>query len=228
LIDSLPVPGPGNTLFAIMVSDTGLQSRFGAWCSAAAISQAPADRAWEMIVTLYREPHRHYHDLGHIAASLGHLDVYVDESALALEGAIWFHDLIYEPLAKDNEVRSAALFHELLGKELDPDFAEWIECLILATDFRNPPGDVAGEALMVDIDLAILCTPRPDYDTYRKAIRREYALVSDDDFRAGRAKVLRSFLERTVYRTSSFASREAAARDNLAWELALLDSGAPL
>ena len=100
--------------------------------------------------------------------------------------------------------------------------------LILVTDFRIEPTDDPDELLIVDIDLAVLGAPRGDYDAYRRAIRREYEMVPDDAFRAGRAKVLRHFFERPIYRTSCFERLEAQARGNLAWELQLLNSGEPI
>jgi predicted metal-dependent HD superfamily phosphohydrolase len=55
-------------------------------------------------------------------------------------------------------------------------------------------------------------------------VRREYTHVSDEDFRAGRADVLRRFLDRpTIYFTRWFRDRfEPPARDNLARSLAAL------
>lgn len=212
-----------------MNSVSGLQQRFARWCSAAGAPQPLQLAVWEALASHYGESHRHYHNLAHIGASLSLLDeVLSGEAAFAIEGAIWFHDVIYDPLAKYNEVASAALFSDLLGEVLDIALLEQIERLILATDFRTGPDGSADESVMVDIDLAILGAPRPDYDTYRKAIRREYSSVPDEAFRAGRAKVLRHFLERLIYLTPAFAGREAPARENLAWELALLEAGEPM
>jgi predicted metal-dependent HD superfamily phosphohydrolase len=59
-------------------------------------------------------------------------------------------------------------------------------------------------------------------------VRREYAHVPDEAFRAGRAKVMASFLAAPVYRTLHFTHRESRARENIAREIAELGSDRPL
>jgi predicted metal-dependent HD superfamily phosphohydrolase len=71
-------------------------------------------RAYEALKTLYQEPHRAYHNLQHIKECLA-LSGRVREVAAVTEVltfAIWYHDAIYDPKAKNNEERSADLFAE--------------------------------------------------------------------------------------------------------------------
>jgi len=186
-----------------------------------------AEFTWDKLEVHYCEPQRHYHNLTHIASSLGHLDAHAMVGSSLIEGAIWFHDVIYDPVANDNEEASAAFFRKQLGDRSSAGQVADIERLILVTDFRSGPAQGVDECLMVDIDLAILGSPPETYDVYRSSIRREYAHVPDEAFRIGRAKVLHFFLERPVFRTAWFASFESVARENLARELALLESGSP-
>ncbi len=62
----------------------------------------------------YSEEGRAYHNLAHIAHCLDELRCYpgggVDIGAV--EFALWFHDAVYDPRAKDNEGRSAGLASE--------------------------------------------------------------------------------------------------------------------
>jgi predicted metal-dependent HD superfamily phosphohydrolase len=78
--------------------------------------------------------------------------------------------------------------------------------------------------VLLDADLTILTANEADYDTYAAAIRREYAWVSDADFRAGRCCVLERFLaRRSIYCTPMMRQHaEARARANLARELVQL------
>jgi predicted metal-dependent HD superfamily phosphohydrolase len=80
--------------------------------------------------------------------------------------------------------------------------------------------------LLADIDLSILGRAKEVFDAYEASIRLEYAWVSDPAFRAGRARVLGSFLARPrLFATPYFHERfETTARENLARSLAALAS----
>ena len=202
-----------------------LPTRFTTWCLHHGASENAASALWTRLSTLYTEAHRHYHHLGHIESSLAEFDATGSNHSL-IEGAIWFHDVIYDPQRGDNEVASVAWFLDATSSWLDPQHATAITRLIEATDFRLPPSDDPESRLMVDIDLAILSASPEAYKDYCQAIRQEYAHVSDEAFRAGRAKVMAGFLERPIYRTEWFIGREARARENIARELGRLRGGA--
>ena len=204
-----------------------LASRFLRWCGAGGASAPEAQKLWSDLSALYQEPHRHYHNLTHIAASLAELDD-TGEGTPQLEGAIWFHDLIYDPTRADNEDTSILWFEKATEEWLAPETRSAIARLIAATDFRRPRSDDPDEALMVDIDLAILSAEWPVYDAYRRSVRREYSHVSEEAFRSGRAKVMASFLSAPIYRTPHFIPREASARKNIEREIAELGSARPL
>lgn len=204
-----------------------LKARFTTWCLHHGASEAAAAHLWTQLSTLYTEPHRHYHHLGHIASSLAEFDATGSNNSL-IEGAIWYHDVIYDPKRGDNEAASIAWFLDATSSWLDPQAATAITRLIEATDFRLPPSDDPDSRLMVDIDLAILSASPEAYADYCQAIRREYAHVGDDAFRVGRAKVMAGFLEWPIYRTEWFIGREERARENIARELGRLRGGEPL
>jgi predicted metal-dependent HD superfamily phosphohydrolase len=201
-----------------------LQARFTTWCRHHGASEDSAADLWIQLRTLYDESHRHYHHLGHIAASLAELDATGSDNSL-VEGAIWFHDVIYDPRRGDNEAASVDWFRDATSSWLDPQSAATITRLIEATDFRLPPSDDPDSRLMVDIDLAILSASPQAYEDYCQAIRQEYSHVSDEAFRAGRAKVMAGFLERPIYRTAWFRGREEWARANIGSELECLSAG---
>ncbi|WP_193212405.1 HD domain-containing protein [Luteolibacter marinus] len=195
-----------------------LRDRFVGWCHRQGSDFGAAGIVWQQLEARYGEPHRAYHNLRHIASSLDELDGSgrPDE---ALEGAIWFHDVIYDPKRADNEVESIRWFRKATGPWLNLDLALWIAGLIEATDFRLQIKGVPGWQRMVDIDLAILSAEQERYDEYARAIREEYAYVDEPSFREGRGKVLEHFLSRPIYRTSGFQKREGRARANLVREL---------
>jgi predicted metal-dependent HD superfamily phosphohydrolase len=181
------------------------------------------------LVAAYRAPGRHYHDLRHIRECLREAQLVSDRlvDPTRVIAAIFYHDAIYDPTRSDNEERSADLAERHLramGKSAT--FVAEVRDLILDTRHQVSPESNDGQYL-VDIDLAILGAPPAEFDAYEGAIRREYAHVPDEAFRAGRAKVLHSFLDRPrIYGTDVFHDRyERAARANLARSLVAL--GAP-
>lgn len=100
--------------------------------------------------------------------------------------------------------------------ELPDSLGERVHDLILATRHVDVPADHAGQVLM-DADLAILGKSEREFDAYETGIRAEYGWVSPADFRSGRSRVLREFLDRpSIYATKAFRDKyEDTARKNL-------------
>jgi predicted metal-dependent HD superfamily phosphohydrolase len=181
---------------------------------------------------LYRQPGRHYHDLGHVEALLAILDEHRSEfdDVEAAEAAIWFHDAIYDSRRGDNEARSAALAAEKLTYRTSPRRLARIVAMIEATATHalpDTPGSDAARrdaALFLDMDLSILGAAPAAFDAYEAAVRREYAWVDEKAWAVGRAAVLKGFLDRPViFNTEIFQRRcEAQARANIERSLAAL------
>lgn len=186
---------------------------------------AAGEAACDRVLARWSEPHRRYHALGHLAACLarwrGLQDRCLRPDLVGL--ALFYHDAVYDPRRGDNEARSANLAREELAALGVPGAdALTVAALVLATAHGAtvPDGDAA---LLCDIDLAVLAADAPGYDRYVAGVRAEYAHVDAASWRTGRATVLRAFLGRTrIFATATFADAEAAARANLARELAAL------
>src|SRR5262245_82205 len=94
---------------------TPLETRWSEFARTLALTDAPG--MFAAVVRQYAQPPRAYHNLGHIAHCLEEFDRArrLARNPLAVEGAIWFHDAIYDSRAADNESRSAewatALLH---------------------------------------------------------------------------------------------------------------------
>lgn len=190
---------------------------------------ARVDAAAGELLAAYGEAGRHYHGLDHIAALLGLADTHRgrlrDPASIML--AILFHDAVYDPKRSDNEVRSAELARAMLTElGARPALAERVADLVdLTRHGAAEPSSADTDALyFLDWDLSVLGATPPIYDAYAAAIRREYAHVSDDAYRAGRSNVLGGFLAQpTIYRTPEFKRLwEAPARANIERELAKL------
>jgi predicted metal-dependent HD superfamily phosphohydrolase len=173
----------------------------------------------------YRGPGRFYHTWEHIADCLAELDTAPSlcDAPATVELALWFHDAVYDPRATDNEARSAVLLREAAGRlGVGADLADRAARLIMATAHRADvtPPDRDGAAIR-DIDLAILGAPPARFGAYEAAVRREYGFLPDPEWRAGRSRVLRMFLELPrIFHTDVFHDRlEQQARTNLAASL---------
>jgi predicted metal-dependent HD superfamily phosphohydrolase len=175
--------------------------------------------AYELVMRHYAEPHRAYHTFEHISACLGHFDTIKDQlkNPLAIELAIWLHDVIYDPKAKDNEMKSAQLARELLCDTLlETDVIDQVCSLILLTEHPSTPKTL-DEQYLLDIDLSILGSREDVYWKYEANVRQEYKSIPMFFYRRGRKKLLKSFLnEDHIYWTPQFHSLlEAQARINL-------------
>lgn len=177
----------------------------------------------------YGEPHRAYHSRQHLAECLALFDGCreVAQQPAEVELALWFHDAIYDVHRHDNEARSAQWAREALrtaGAAVEP--VERIAELVLATRHSAVPrpGD---EALLVDIDLAILGAAPARFAEYESQIRAEYAFVPAAVFAQKRAAVLAGFQSRAqIYATAAMRERfEQAARSNLGAAIAAAQAG---
>lgn len=202
------------------------KSRFGALWERT-IGKGGAAAAWRALNTGYSDPHRAYHNWSHITAMLAGLDeaqaaTEVDGADLgAVELAIFFHDAVYDPRAKDNETKSADLFRSCVSDtHLDKAMADHIIGMILATATHPASSDKATR-LLLDLDLRVLGGTSEQYLGYSDAVRAEYAFIPEEQWRLGRTAVLRGFLDRTaIYQTAYFLTRyEALARANLQSEI---------
>jgi predicted metal-dependent HD superfamily phosphohydrolase len=187
---------------------------------------------FNQLVAAYSEGHRHYHTLQHLRECLALLEA---AAALAqrpaeVEAALWFHDAVYDPHRADNEERSAEWAQRAcMAAGCAADVAQRVRDLVLATRHGSPSPVTGPDAdLLLDIDLAILGATPSRFGESSRQVRAEYGFLPEHDFRQGRAKLLRAFLERpSIYRTAVFRdAQEAQARTNLQRELVDLESPA--
>lgn len=177
------------------------------------------------LVTRYAEPHRQYHTLEHVDACLSWLDWFAGSACHPeeVELALWFHDAVYSLGSSANEAASAALARErLTALGARRDAVERIAASVECTRTHSAAGGDA--ALVVDLDLTILGARQAAFDEFERRIRREYAHVPDDVFRAARLRILEGFVARPeIYGVSVVrAELERPARVNLSRRIAEL------
>lgn len=185
-------------------------------------------KAWSTrLIRAYSEPQRHYHTIFHVNSMLRLLVLHSDicQQPNVIHMATWFHDLVYNPRAKDNEVESALLFMEFAKEascsgldEISDLVDEYIKATIKHTMGESEDTDLA---LFLDLDLSILGSDPSTYETYSTQIRSEYMHKPWEVYKVDRPKILKNFLERKVlYFTEQFQKAfEEVARTNLAKEI---------
>lgn len=191
-----------------------------------AVSPADAYPPFDRLVRAYSEPHRHHHTLEHLAEMFRVVGRLAGDcrNPAAVQLAVWYHDAVYDPRAADNEIRSAELaVEELTALGLPSGLVSRTSELIQTTAHLvgELPGDDPDVAVLLDADLAILGASEARYRRYAADIRREYAHVSDADYRRGRAAVLEKFLarHRIFLHPTMHTEGEEAGRRNLRAEL---------
>jgi predicted metal-dependent HD superfamily phosphohydrolase len=200
----------------------------------ATADHADLDAAGAYLLGRWSEPQRQYHDVTHLSAVLDVVDLFADLAPHPdrVRVAAWMHDAVYDPRALDdaNERDSAEFAEGLLDTLGVPAEVSYEVARLVgltaghATGAEDPDGE-----LLCDADLAVLAGDDDRYAAYAAAIRREYAHVPDEDFRAGRTQVLKALLELpSIYRLAPLRDAwEERARANLTRELDVLAGADP-
>ena len=182
------------------------------------------ENSFQIINDRYSEKSRFYHNLSHVKTLLDLFESLGNkaQNRNAIRFSIWFHDVIYDTKANDNEEESARLAWQLMGRlHVDLETIEVVNSLILATKDHSGNGLSEDNKLFLDMDLAILGMREEIYNKYSRAIREEYFWVPELIYQRERRKVLESFLAREViYFTDEMKKRfEEQARKNINGEI---------
>lgn len=199
---------------------------------AARFSASEAPKIFASLIARHSEPQRDYHGLSHLTALLALLNKHAPHIAPGSPNrlAIWWHDAIYDPTAKDNEEQSVVLARADLAKlGASSVLVEDVATIIFATKNHWAGPSLGEHDLFLDADIAILGAPHAIYDAYTAAVRKEYAWAPDDAFRNGRSAFLSKALTwPRLFRTDTFETAYAAqARANIQRELAALTGSTP-
>jgi pantetheine-phosphate adenylyltransferase len=151
--------------------------------------------AMQDVVSRWQEPHRHYHNESHLQfllreieklAGQGHISTAQKEILLMIA---FFHDVVYDATAGDNEEKSATLFSQLTQ---ETDHTQSITQAILDTKTHQPRNDIS--RIFSDLDMAVVT--RSDFTellAWEKGIAREYQFVDYSLYKMGRIALLEHF-----------------------------------
>lgn len=186
------------------------------------------------VLDAYDDTARPYHNIVHLTDVLEKLDwartVLTNDGTLnhlpadvrtrmfmRIELALFYHDVVYDAKAKDNEEKSRDLFNEHaksfgMGEEDRVAIARLIDITA-----KHTTASALDEQILCDCDLAILGADRETFTRYDRNIRTEYAHVPAAIWDVRRPGVLKHFLDQPrLYKTEAFHKRyDEAARNNL-------------
>jgi predicted metal-dependent HD superfamily phosphohydrolase len=191
------------------------------------IKPVAVEQAFTQVIEAYSTSNRYYHTIKHIDHILSTIDTlqcYVQD-LISVQLAAWFHDIVYDTQAQDNEERSADYADDFLNSlELPLNKIATVNRLILNTKQHQADADDFDSQVLLDADLAILAVHPIQYQEYANAIRQEYAWVPEVEYIAGRRQILERFLQRQrIYFTPlMFEFAEESARSNLKAEIQIL------
>lgn len=173
----------------------------------------------------YSESHRRYHTPAHIAHCLEQFDLARGKinDPDAVEMSIWFHDVIYDARAPDNEEQSAKFFLEVCGSYVDEAFKSKVYDLIIVTIHKEHPSTM-DEKYMVDIDLSSFGLPWERFLKDSEAVREEFSHMNDAEFYPAQKAFLESLISRKHFCFTAFFRKrhDAQARENIERYLARL------
>lgn len=177
-------------------------------------------RLGEELMARWSEPHRHYHDVGHLSDALAALD-FLGPASRSEEIALWFHDAVHTSSPGHDEQLSAMLAaQELAAVGIEAaEVSEVVRLVLVTIDHSPAAGDGAG-ARVSDADLAILGTGPDRYRASVQALRREAAGMDEATWRTARRAALAAFAAtRPLFHTPrGHSTWEGPARANLAAE----------
>lgn len=208
-----------------------IKSRYMSLMQRLNVEAKRAEKAFDRLVEGYQTPVRYYHTIDHVNDVLQHLDWAADNvqniKALpaddrqtfldSVELAIWYHDIVYDARAHNNEAESARfmmLETERLG--IDPATArEAAQAILITAEHAN--AKTLAEQIIADCDLHVLGVSWEKFAHNSDMIRKEYAHVETELYFETRKRIFNGFLSAgPLYKTKAFADRyEAKARANI-------------
>jgi len=188
------------------------------------VERPVAEELYADIEANYQNGRRHYHTLRHVGEVLGNIETmrHLAQDITAIRLAAWYHDIVYDMQAEDNERKSAERAEVALERmHLDTARVRAIQSMIRATDLSRPAPSDTDARILLDADLGTLGSSAERYDEIAEGIRRENPHLDDDEYSRNRARVLSHFLKRDrIYHTDiMFRALEENARRNITREI---------
>jgi len=180
---------------------------------------------WKDLEKAYSKKSRHYHNLTHLKEMIESFETYSNrlQNPNEILFSIFYHDFVYSPSKKDNELKSAEYALAILPENVNLN-KQLVFDAICATQ-QHQQNEIEDINWLIDFDLKILSKDWNDYKIYFEQIRKEYRIYPNILYKTGRAKALKHFLENEfIFQTDEFRSLyEEKARINIEKEISILE-----
>jgi predicted metal-dependent HD superfamily phosphohydrolase len=202
--------------------DEELAARYLALVGRLGGSAETARAAFDRVRAAWGADGRCYHGVEHLVDCLRELDAASADPATAdvVELALWYHDVVHDPCARDAEERSARrLIADAEALAIPAGAARTAAELVRSTAHAvgaTTPASLAAE-LIADIDLSILGRDALRFMDYEYGVEEEHARMGTLRFRIARGAFLAGLLARPhLFHTEAFRARyEQRARAQL-------------
>ncbi len=207
---------PDNTMPGGVLDYHRFQLVWGRGLLDSAIDESAANH--QHLIDSYSEPQRFYHTLDHIKHCLSLFNKIRSEveNPEALELAIWYHDVVYTPGAKDNEQLSADQFMVTSNGVFDDALRDTIYRHIMATVHDGSEVKDTDTQYMLDIDLSSFGQAWPEFIRDSDNLRLEKKGQPDDEFYKNQAAFQdKLFGQPRIFKSDYFYDKlETQARQN--------------
>ena len=136
------------------------------------------------VLDRWAEPQRKFHTLGHLKDVI---QCFRPEK-MTLVVAAFYHDAVYEPGQRDNELRSADLLRTHARVDSEGTVASAVRIILSTADFRHK--EAPDEQAFFRADCQVLLRDWEDLLVYEEQIRAEFQNVPEDEYLAGRSAFL--------------------------------------
>lgn len=153
----------------------------------------------DVIAQHWQAPHRFYHNETHLEFLVNEIEKLQEQESInenarnILLLTAFFHDVIYEPLANDNEEQSVALLEKMVGARY-PE-AKIAQEIILDTKTHEPKSQLS--EVFCNLDMYIVEHSNfMELLEWEHKIFKEFQMIDYAIYKQGRLKVLNEFAQR--------------------------------
>lgn len=174
----------------------------------------------DLTVKSYSRDGLYYHTCKHVFYLIHNADY----NGIDLESweklAIFFHDVVYHPGKRRNEILSGYFMRSMCEPYLPWEMVNKTEYAIQQTANYLKPDVSMDVYKILDLDLIGFACKKDDFDRANKDIEKEFSCFTKGEYLSGRVEFLKQLIDRApIYRSEGFACLEEKAIYNIKNEL---------